>query len=103
MEDEAPLRTLADLGTRLNVRCGKAVRRALDRAMANDPGLRVTLRRRSILFTPEQFARTVKALEWRPYVPVRAARTVSAVRVGRAARSAQDAVEERVLRLLRRK
>ncbi len=109
VEDEAPLRTLADLGTRLNVRCGKAVRRALDRAMANDPGLRVTLRGRSILFTPEQLTRTIKALEWRSPCGnaarsgTRAAPSASAGRRSPSQNSAQDAVEERMLKLLRRK
>ena len=94
MDDTEPLKTLADLPARLNLASPKSARRSLERAMANDPGLRVTMRGRTVLFTPEQFARTIKALDWRPNVPTRAARTVTVVRTGRSARSAQNAVLE---------
>lgn len=57
------LLTLADLASRLGCASAKSGRRALDRAMAADPGLRVTMRGRTVLFTPEQMARTIQALE----------------------------------------
>ena len=65
------------------------------RAMENDPGLRVTKRGRTILFTPEQFARTVKALEWSALPPSRAKRTVSVARTGRAAQALEGQAPQR--------
>jgi hypothetical protein len=51
------LRTLADLAAHLRAGCTRTARRALARAMAADPELRVTRRGRTILFTAEQTVR----------------------------------------------
>lgn len=102
MDDSEPLKTLLDLAQHLNAASARTGRRALMRAMANDPGLQVTERGRTILFTPQQFERTIQALAWRPYMPVRATRTVSAARLGKAARSAQDAFREKIQNLRQR-
>src|SRR3712207_4913151 len=96
-----PLLTLEDLAHRLRATSARTGRRALAEAMRNDPGLRVTRRGRTVLFTPEQFARTIQALEWRSPSAnaarsgTREARSASAGRRSPSGSSPQDAVHEK--------
>lgn len=61
----APL-TLDDLAEALGRVSVKTARRHLLKAMEMDPGLSVTRRGRTLLFTPADIDRVLKALEWRP-------------------------------------
>ena len=96
MDDGEPLKTLLDLAQQPGASTARTGRRALEQAMANDPGLRVTMRGRTVLFTPEQFNRTIKALEWRsPSYSAGQYRTRTVRSVGdRSAQSTLDAIRE---------
>lgn len=98
-----PLRTMADFAAHLGCHPRTARRFLLD-AMAADPGLRVTRLGRSVLFTPEQFARTLEALTWRSpvadvalYSP-RKERSVAVGRRADAGPSAQERIAARMQR-----
>lgn len=64
MADAPPFRSLADFAASLGV-SERTVRRHLETAMQEDPGLRVTRIGRAIRFTPAQWDRALKAMEWR--------------------------------------
>ena len=108
MDDSTPLKTLLDLARHLGATSARTGRRALTTAMLNDPGLRVTMRGRTILLTPEQLARTLKALEWRsPSASAarsgtRAAPSASAGRRSPSPSSPRDAFLEKMRRLRQR-
>ena len=72
------LLTLADLAATLQ--CSpKTARRRLADAMARDPGLHVLRAGRTILFTPDQQQRIIRALEWRSICGKEATSTTRAV------------------------
>ena len=101
------LLTLADLATTLQCSV-KTARRRLADAMARDPGLHVLRAGRTILFTPDQHQRIMRALEWRSTygseapLTTRAAPSASAVKLSRSPNSAQERVRALTQKLLRR-
>jgi hypothetical protein len=99
-----PLSALADL-----LLCSeRTARRRLADAMAADAGLRVVKRGRTILLTPEQIQRIIRALEWRSISAsaaksgTRAAPSASGGKPSRSQSSAQDRLRERMRSLSRR-
>lgn len=95
-----PLAALAEA-----LRCSeKTARRRLDDAMARDPGLRVVRRGRTILMTPDQIQRTIKALEWRSTSASAATSTTRAAPYASGRRSSPSAssAQERALEQLRK-
>jgi hypothetical protein len=67
MPDTPPFKTLADFATALGV-SEKTAKRQLERLMCDDPGIRVTRIGRALRFTPAQWDRVLKAMEWRPRI-----------------------------------
>ena len=100
------LRTLADLAALLQC-APKTARARLNDAMVKDPGLHVTRRGRTILFTEQQLTRVIQALQWRSIsasaVPsgMPRAPSGSAAKAMRLPNSAQDRVRELTQRLSR--
>ena len=99
----APFRTLDDFAAHIG-RSVKTARRAVQAAMNNDPGFKVTRVGRTILFNPQQWDRLLKALEWRPAHLDRArARTEPPRPARRAASFGSTAQEQLREELARRK
>lgn len=65
MDETAPL-TLEDLAEALGGVSTKTARRHLEKAMQADPGLSVTRRGRTLLFTKADIDRVLETLRWRP-------------------------------------
>ena len=93
------LRTLADLADLLQC-APKTARARLNDAMVKDPGLHVTRRGRTILFTEQQLNRVIQALQWRStsvseaQFGMRPAPSASGAKAMRCASAAQERVRE---------